>query len=84
MVKLSAQDLEDFSLEEAEVLLARPDERVKWDALVREKHYLEFKRFAGRGFRYVVARRGCWPTLTGWQTGASKCRPRDRRDSAGA
>ena len=58
-------DLEDFSLEEVEVRLARPDERVKWDALVRENHYLEFKRFAGRGLRYVVAWRGRWLALAG-------------------
>ncbi len=71
-------DLEDFSLEEVEVRLARPDERVRWDALVRENHYLEFKRFAGRGLRYVVAWRDRWLALAGWQTGAFKCRPRDR------
>ena len=78
MVEISAPDLEDFSLEEVEVRLARPDERVKWDALVRENHYLEFKRFAGRGLRYVVAWRDRWLALAGWQTGAFKCRPRDR------
>ena len=74
----SAPDRGAFSLEEVEVRLARPDERVKWDALVRENHYLEFKRFAGRGLRYVVAWRGRWLALAGWQTGAFKCRPRDR------
>ncbi len=76
MAEISAPNMEDFSLEAVEVRLARPDERVKWDALVRENHYLEFKRFAGRGLRYVVACRGRWLALAGWQTGAFKCRPR--------
>ena len=52
MVELAARDPEDFSLEEVEVRLARPDERA--NVLVRENHYLEFKRFAGRDLRYVV------------------------------
>ena len=53
MVECAARDPEDFSLEEVEVRLARPDERA--NVLVRENHYLEFKRFAGRDLRYVVA-----------------------------
>ena len=78
MVELSAPDLENFSLEEAEVRLARPDERVKRDALVRENHCLEFKRLAGRGLRYVVARRGRWTRRSGFAvcaptTPASRC-----------
>ena len=67
-----------FSLSEVVVRLARPDERVRWDALMDHHHYLGFKRFAGRGLRYVAEWRGQWLALAGWQTGAFKCAPRDR------
>ncbi len=43
-----------FVLDEVVVRLARADERVKWDALMDQHHYLGFKRFAGRGLRYVA------------------------------
>ncbi len=43
-----------FSLRDVVVRLARPDERVRWDALVEAHHYLGFKRFAGRSLRYVI------------------------------
>ena len=57
--------------------MVRPDERVKWDALMDRHHYLGFKRFAGRGLRYVAERNGRWLALAGWQAAALKCRPRD-------
>ena len=41
-------------------------------------HYLGFKRFAGRSLRYLITWRGHWIALAGWQTGAFKCKPRDR------
>ena len=31
-----------------------------WDALMAQHHYLGFKRFAGRGLRYVFEWRGQW------------------------
>ena len=68
----------DFSVSEVVVRLARPDERVKWDTLMDHHHYLGFKRFAGRGLRYVAEWRGQWLALAGWQTGAFMCAPRDR------
>ncbi len=43
-----------------------------------QHHYLGFKRFAGRGLRYVAEWRGQWLALAGWQCGALKCRARDR------
>lgn len=66
MVELSARDPENLSLEEVEVRLARPDERA--ETVVRENHYLEFKRFAGRGWRYVLT----WP-LAGTCGLANRC-----------
>ncbi len=59
------------------VRLARPDERVRWDALVEAHHYLGFKRFAGRGLRYVIEWAGQWIALAGWQSCALKSRHRD-------
>ena len=45
---LPVMDIEDLSLEEAKVGLARPDEH---DAFVRRNHCVEFRRFAGRGLQ---------------------------------
>ena len=40
-----------FSLDEVVVRLVRADERIKWDVLMDQHHYLGFKRFAGRGLQ---------------------------------
>ena len=69
---------EGFCLSEVEVRLAKPEERPLWDALMDEHHYLGFRRLAGRGLRYVATFRGRWLGLAAWQSGAFKCRPRDR------
>ena len=69
---------EGYSLQEVTVRLARPQERVRWDQTVDQHHYLGFKRFAGRGLRYIVEWRGQWLALAGWQSGAFKSRHRDR------
>ena len=67
-----------FSLDDVVVRLVRPDERITWDLLMDQHHYLGFKRFAGRGLRYVAEWRGRWIALAGWQAAALKCAPRDR------
>ena len=46
--------------------------------LMNQNHYLGFERFAGRGVRYIFEWRGHWVGLADWQSGAFKCRPRDR------
>ena len=38
---------EGFHLRDVSVRLARPDERIRWDRLMDQHHYLGFKRFAG-------------------------------------
>ena len=53
-----------FHLRDVSVRLARPDERRRWDALMNQHHYLGFKRFAGRGLRYVFEWRGHWRALS--------------------
>ncbi len=60
------------------IRLARPEERTRWDELGDRNQYLGFKRFAGRGLRYILEGRGEWIGLARWQSGAFKCRPRDR------
>ena len=66
------------SAREITLRLACPDKRVRWDALMDERHYLEFRQFAGRGLRYVAEYHKQWLALIGRQSGAFKCRPRDR------
>ena len=63
---------------EVMVRLIRPEERLRWDALMDTHHYLGFKQFAGRGLRYVAEWNGEWLALLGWQTGVFQCRPCDQ------
>ena len=79
---LSGMEKSDFipppSVKDVTLRLARPDERRRWDATMAEHHYLGFQQFAGRGLRYVAEYQKRWLALIGWQSGAFKCRPRDR------
>ncbi|MYA67368.1 MAG: hypothetical protein F4Y22_08965 [Gammaproteobacteria bacterium] len=50
---------------DVKVRLATAVERPLWDALMDERHYLGFHRFAGRGLRYVAVWRGRWLALAG-------------------
>ena len=59
-----------FDLRVVSAHLSRPDERIRWDTLMDQHRYLGFKRFAGRGLRYVFEWRGRWVGLAGWQSGA--------------
>jgi len=63
---------------EVSVRLAGTGEFAKWDRLMRRHHRLGFRRFAGRGLRYICEGRGRWLALSGWQTGALKMADRDR------
>jgi hypothetical protein len=53
-------------------------ERKKWDALVRQHHYLGLKSLVGKALRYVAVFEDCWLALLGWQAAALKCKPRDQ------
>ena len=75
---VSKAERREFNAQEVVVRVARPDEVRKWNALMNENHYLGFRQFAGRGLRYVAEYEGKWIALAGWQSGAFKCRPRDR------
>lgn len=65
-------------LSEVIVRAIRPDERARWDALMRRHHYLGFNRTAGRALRQVAEWRGRWLALLLWQACALMCAPRDR------
>ncbi len=55
-----------------------PEERGRWDALMRSHHYLGLRSLFGNSLRYVAVLEGEWLALLGWQVAALKCRPRDR------
>jgi len=55
-----------------------PGERQRWEALMRQHHYLGFAGMVGESLRYVAECGGQWLALLGWQAAALKCRPRDR------
>ena len=60
------------------IRLAKTREFPQWDRLMRKHHKLGFKRFAGRGLRYIVEYQGHWVALSGWQTSSLKLAPRDQ------
>ena len=65
-------------LREVEVRPVRGvDERRRWDALMREHHYLPFRGLFGKSLRHVAVRGGSWLALLGWQAGAFKVGVRD-------
>ena len=43
------------------------EERVRWDALMRQHHYLGFNRTAGRALRQIAEYQGQWLALLLWQ-----------------
>ena len=53
------------AVREGVLCLVRPYERVRWDALMDEQHYLSFKGFPGRGLRYVFQHGRKWLALIG-------------------
>ena len=55
-----------------------PNERKRWDALIRRHHYLGLKSMVGKTLRYVAVLDDCWLALLGWQAAALKCKPRDQ------
>lgn len=76
--RVSERDLSQTDLSEVSVRPIRPDERQRWDQLMRQHHYLGFSRTAGRALRQVAEWRGQWVGLLLWQACALMCAPRDR------
>ncbi len=54
------------------------DERIHWDRVMRENHYLGFRSLVGESIRYVAIYQGQWLALMGWSAAALKCRVRDQ------
>ena len=54
-------------------------ERARWDALMRDHHYLGFRGMIGNSLRHVAERSdGVWVALLGWRAGAHKLGARDK------
>lgn len=66
-----------LDLARVRVRLIRPEERAKWDALMRAHHYLGLTALVGRSLRYVAHIDERWLALLGWASAALKCASRD-------
>ena len=60
----------EIPLREVQVGLVRPDEVPRWNALLREHHYLGFRKMCGRRLRHLAVWRERWLAL--------HCAARDR------
>jgi hypothetical protein len=70
---------EQTVLGELQVRLALPSERVRWNRLVREHHYLKNSRLVGEQLRYVVTdAKDTWLALIGWSAAAMHLKARDQ------
>ena len=65
-------------LREVQVRLVRPDEVLRWNALMRRHHYLGYKQLPGAQLRYFAHSADGFPlALLGFGAAAWKTRPRD-------
>jgi len=48
------------------IRLIEPEEKVRWDQLICERHYLKNAHLVGRQLRYVAELDGEWIALLGW------------------
>ncbi len=71
---LPAKNILDF----IEVRPILPEEKTRWDELMKAHHYLGFSNLIGEGIRYVAVYRGYWLALLGWASPALCCTPRDK------
>ena len=56
----------------------RPEEEPRRNAVMREQHYLGFRKFCGNRLRQVAVLGERWLALVGWQAAALHCAARDR------
>jgi len=61
-----------------EVRPLQAGEEERWEALMREHHYLGYRSLVGETLRYVGEEEGQWVGLLSWSTAAFKCGVRDR------
>jgi len=64
-------------LSRVSVRLITPEEKVRWDALICEKHYLGNAHLVGRQLRYVAELDGQWIALVGWNIAAYHLKGRE-------
>lgn len=76
-VSSASNQNEKRSLYSLNVRPIEPFERLKWDELMSNQHYLGFKSLVGESIRYIAELRGRWVALLGWSSAALKCHPRD-------
>ena len=70
---------EQTVLEELQVRLVLPGERIRWNKLVREHHYLQNALLVGEQLCYVVTdAKGNWLALLGWSAAALHLKARDQ------
>jgi Transposase DDE domain. len=71
---LSTKDI----LDSIEVRPILPEEKTRWDELMKAHHYLGFRSLIGEGIRYVAVSGDYWLALLGWAAAALCCGPRDK------
>ncbi len=65
-------------LDSIEVRPILPEEKTRWDELMKAHHYLGFGNLIGEGIRYVAVYQDYWLALLGWASAALCCGPRDK------
>ena len=70
-------------LREVQVRTVRPDEELRFDTLMREHHYLGFRKYCGHRLRQVAVHGERWLALLGWHAAALHRAARDRWIAAG-
>ena len=70
---------EQTVLEELQVRLILPGERIRWNKLVSKHHYLKNALLVGEQLRYVVIdATDTWLALMGWSAAAMHLKARDQ------
>ena len=67
-----------IAVREVQVRPVRASEVPRWNALMREQHYLGFRKFCGRRLLHVAELDGRWLALVGWHAAALHCAARER------
>lgn len=78
MRKLCPYSAEQQLLDRLCVRLILPEERERWDQLIRARHYLKNARMVGEQLRYVAEADGQWVALLGWAAGSYHLKAREQ------
>ncbi|MFN3531385.1 MAG: Druantia anti-phage system protein DruA [Candidatus Brocadia sp.] len=65
-------------LHDIEVRPINRNERLQWDELIRQHHYLGLHSLIGEGIRYIALHQNQWLALIGWSSAVLKCKVRDQ------